>query len=125
PPPVQRPRIPVWVVAAWPRPISMHRALRWDGLLPNKMMPDGTMGEVTPDDVAAMRDYVTEHRTATTPFDIVMEGETPGGDAEAARARIEPFATAGATWWMESMWSAPADAELYRARIRQGPPRID
>ncbi|HUS14469.1 MAG TPA: LLM class flavin-dependent oxidoreductase, partial [Chloroflexia bacterium] len=47
PPPVQRPRIPVWVVAAWPRPISMHRALRWDGLLPNKMMPDGTMGEVT------------------------------------------------------------------------------
>src|SRR5512146_2163827 len=34
PPPVQKPRIPIWVVGAWPRPKSMGRALRWDGVLP-------------------------------------------------------------------------------------------
>ena len=34
--PVQE-RIPIWVVAAWPRPKSMQRVLRCDGLLPNVM----------------------------------------------------------------------------------------
>ena len=35
PPPVQRPRIPIWVVGAWGRPKSMARAFRYDGLLPH------------------------------------------------------------------------------------------
>ena len=34
PKPVQSPRIPVWVVGAWPRPKSMRRAARWDCVLP-------------------------------------------------------------------------------------------
>src|SRR5215218_6360121 len=33
PPPVQRPRIPIWVVGAWPSRKSMGRALRYDGVL--------------------------------------------------------------------------------------------
>ncbi|HEX8681220.1 MAG TPA: LLM class flavin-dependent oxidoreductase, partial [Ardenticatenaceae bacterium] len=37
PAPVQQPRIPIWVVGAWPRPKSMQRVLRYDGLLPNVM----------------------------------------------------------------------------------------
>jgi Luciferase-like monooxygenase len=37
PPPVQQPRIPIWVVGAWPRSKSMARDLRYDGLLPNMM----------------------------------------------------------------------------------------
>jgi alkanesulfonate monooxygenase SsuD/methylene tetrahydromethanopterin reductase-like flavin-dependent oxidoreductase (luciferase family) len=32
--PVQTPRIPIWVVGAWPRMKSMCRVLRCDGLLP-------------------------------------------------------------------------------------------
>ena len=35
PPPVQQPRIPIWVVGAWPKEKSMQRALRYDGYLPN------------------------------------------------------------------------------------------
>jgi alkanesulfonate monooxygenase SsuD/methylene tetrahydromethanopterin reductase-like flavin-dependent oxidoreductase (luciferase family) len=31
PPPVQQPRIPIWVVGAWPRMKSMQRVLRYDG----------------------------------------------------------------------------------------------
>lgn len=124
PPPVQAPRIPIWVAGAWPRPKSMERVLRYDGLLPNKMNPDGTMGDITPADIQAMAAYIAEHRTVTTPFDIVCDGETPDDDQERAAAIVRPFAEAGATWWMESRWTAMNDVAAVRTRIRQGPPRV-
>jgi hypothetical protein len=71
-----------------------------------------------------MKSYIMEHRTTTTPFDIVMEGVTPGDDPEQARAILQPLADAGTTWWIESLWSTPDDATVLR-RIRQGPPRIE
>ena len=55
PRPVQRPRIPIWVVGAWPSEKSMNRALRYDGLLAYT-----TRGEVTPEDIRAMKAYVEE-----------------------------------------------------------------
>ena len=33
PRPVQEPRIPIWVVGAWPHSRSMRRAARWDGIV--------------------------------------------------------------------------------------------
>ncbi len=39
--PVQKPRVPIWMVGAWPRMKSMRRVLKCDGLLPNKMDPEG------------------------------------------------------------------------------------
>jgi hypothetical protein len=125
PPPVQQPRIPIWVVGVWPRMKSMERVVRCDGLLPAVHNPDGTPGEVTPDDIRAMKAYVEEHRTLRTPFDIVMEKETPGDDPERAAAIVRPYAEAGATWWTESRWDFSVPMEAIRARIRQGPPRIE
>jgi alkanesulfonate monooxygenase SsuD/methylene tetrahydromethanopterin reductase-like flavin-dependent oxidoreductase (luciferase family) len=125
PPPVQTPRIPIWVVGAWPRSKSMQRALRWDGLLPNKINDDDSRGDVTPEDIRAMRDYISEHRTQTTPFDIIMEGRTPGDYPAQASATVRAFVEAGITWWNEAMWEAPNSPEDVCARIRQGPPRID
>ncbi len=127
PPPVQKPRIPIWVVGAWPRQKSMRRVLKYDGLLPNKFNPDGTLAQVTPDDIRAMCAYVAAHRTAPTPFDIVVEGQTVGEDREQASATVHLWAEAGATWWLETSWAASNDpsrlAEV-RKRIRQGPPRL-
>src|SRR4051812_10475683 len=120
PRPVQQPRIPVWVVAAWPREKSMARALRWDGLLPNTMNHDGSFRETTPEDVRAMRAYVQERRTEGGPFDIIMEGATPGDDPARARATVGPFEEAGATWWIESRWTGPNGPEEIRRRLRQG-----
>jgi alkanesulfonate monooxygenase SsuD/methylene tetrahydromethanopterin reductase-like flavin-dependent oxidoreductase (luciferase family) len=125
PPPVQSPRIPIWVVGAWPREKSMQRVARYDGLLPNKLNADGTQGEITPDDIRQMAAYVATHRTLTTSFDIVVEGRTPGDDPEKAAAQVRPWAEAGATWWMEAMWEAPNTTDDLRTRIRQGPPRVD
>ena len=84
PPPVQQPRIPIWVVGAWPKEKSMQRVLRYDGLLPNVMSEDGQHREMTPDDVRAMREYTTAKRSAATPFDIVVEGRTPGDETDRA-----------------------------------------
>ena len=121
PPPVQQPRIPIWVAGAWLRERSMQRVLRYDGLLPNKI--DASGGPITPDDIRAMRAYIDEHRTQITPFDIVMEGETPGESPEQTAEIVRPFAEAGATWWIEARWGAESPAEV-RARIQQGPPRL-
>jgi hypothetical protein len=124
PPPVQTPRIPIWVVGAWPREKSMARVLRYDGLLPTKLDADGAFADVTPDDLRAMKSYIGVRRTATTPFDIVYEGRTPGDDLARAAEIVWPYAEAGATWWMEAMWEAPNTPTDVRARIQQGPPRI-
>ena len=124
PPPVQSPRIPIWVVGAWPSMKSMQRVLRYDGLLPTKLTSPGNDTAMTPDDIRAMKAYIEAHRTLTTPFDIVWEGETPGDDRERAAQIIQPFIDAGITWWTESRWFTE-DIQAIRTRIRQGPPRIE
>jgi hypothetical protein len=123
PPPVQQPRIPIWVVGAWPREKSMRRVLQWDGLLPSKINADGSPGQASMDDLRDMKAYIDERRTADTPFDIVVEGETPGDDANLADAIIRPYAEAGATWWIEARWTAP-NLDVVRERLRQGPPKV-
>ncbi len=118
PPPMQSPRIPIWVVGVWPRTKSMQRALRYDGLIPQRL----NNAAVTPQDLHAMKRYIDEQRTLTTPFDIVIEGETPGNDQARARSIISEWLNAGATWWIEARWEATSTDDV-RARIRQGPPR--
>lgn len=121
PPSVQRPRIPVWVVGAWPRQKSMRRVVLWDGIIPQKMASEGPL---SPDDIRAIKAYVEAHRTLTTPFDIITEGETPGDDPAGADAIMRPWKEAGVTWWMETRWGYTSLQEV-RERIRQGPPRAE
>ncbi len=121
PKPIQQPRIPIWVVGAWPSRKSMQRVLRYDGLLPQKM---GADTQITPEDIREMKAYIEEHRTLTTPFDIVFEKETPGDKPAEARAIVSPYVEAGITWWIESRWAATSSDEV-RTRILQGPPRVE
>jgi alkanesulfonate monooxygenase SsuD/methylene tetrahydromethanopterin reductase-like flavin-dependent oxidoreductase (luciferase family) len=105
PRPVQTPRIPIWVVAAWPRPASMRRAVRWDGVMPARANADGRFEDsLTPDDLRALGRFVAERRPGAARFDIEMEGVTPGDDRSAA-AIVGPLAEAGATWWIEDLTS--------------------
>jgi hypothetical protein len=126
PPPVQQPRIPIWVAGMWPSMKSMRRALDWDGLLPNKRGADGTPTTISAADIGEMKVFIEQHRRAKTPFDIIMEGDTYGKSADEAAATIGPFAEAGATWWLEAMWGSPrrGDVDFLRERVRQGPPGI-
>lgn len=126
--PVQRPRIPIWVVGAWQRERSLSRAVRYDGVLAVKMDVSGPSSGMTADDIRALKQFITERRErgigGEPPFDIVLEGVTPLGDRAGADEAVRPLAEAGATWWIESMWDEPGGLDVVRARIRQGPPKV-
>src|SRR5215475_2137257 len=51
-------RIPIWVVGVWPRPKSMRRVLRCDGVIPQYNVGGS---EPTPDDARAVRAWLAEH----------------------------------------------------------------
>ncbi len=125
PTPVQRPRIPIWVVGAWPSERSMSRVLRYDGLLPYWLPQRGAEGLARPQEpeqLAGMRDWIGARRSLEG-FDIIMEGTTSADDAVAAAAEVKRWADAGATWWIESDWSN-WEVEVMRRRIEAGPPRV-
>jgi len=122
-PPVQKPRIPIWVVGAYPNEKSMSRALRYDGLLPNMLGSDGkvSMTPFTFEQVAKLREYVRQHRPQNSPYDIVVEGATSGEDRAASAALMQRWQEAGATWWIEALWEEPSPEKVLQ-RIQQGPP---
>ena len=117
PTPVQRPRIPIWVVGAWPHERSMRRTLRYDGVVTQT-------GD--PAEIRAIVEFVARERdpaSAERPFEIVVQGRTPPEPAVASAA-VRPFADAGATWWIDGDWEGATVASL-RKRIAAGPPRVD
>jgi hypothetical protein len=126
PSPIQKPRIPIWVVGAWPRMKSMRRVLRFDGILPTKMV-GGKHVKVEPDDVRIIKSWIADHRSEEANFDIIIEGKTGTNPNEWCKI-ILPYCAAGATWWIESMWDIMEkqnSKELLLRRIRQGPPCIE
>jgi len=121
PAPVQQPRIPIWVVGAYPRAKSMRRALRYDGLLPMFLDQDGKMLQSTPEQMRRLVNDVWQERGSDAPYDVVWEGMTPGADGSAAAAMVQPWIDAGITWWIEANWET-RDSSAVLDRIRQGPP---
>jgi alkanesulfonate monooxygenase SsuD/methylene tetrahydromethanopterin reductase-like flavin-dependent oxidoreductase (luciferase family) len=105
PPPVQRPRIPIWVAARWPNRRPVRRAARWDGLFPIELPG--------PDAMATLSAELLELRPQDGGrFDLVAEvspGEDPG-----------PWHAAGATWVLTSFDSQPREVEV-RSAIEAGP----
>jgi alkanesulfonate monooxygenase SsuD/methylene tetrahydromethanopterin reductase-like flavin-dependent oxidoreductase (luciferase family) len=116
PVPVQRPRIPIWVVGAWPHERSMRRTLRWDGVYAQVEGAAGVREIVA----WAEREWPAATRDRT--WDVVAEGRTAVDDSAAAAATVAEYEAAGATWWIESDW-ASGSVEAVRTRIEAGPPR--
>lgn len=123
PRPVQRPRVPIWVVGAYPSERSMGRAVRYDGLVP-QLRGDRAMDELGPAEVAEIAAWVREHRApGAGPYEIVLQGVLPEDPAE-AQDRAAALAEAGATWFVESRWEGPgATYAALTERVRQGVPR--
>jgi hypothetical protein len=124
PPPklVQTPRIPIWVVGAWPYKKSMKRTLKYDGIIPTIKNSKGEFQEISPNHIIEINSYIQENYVCKT-FDIIVEGTTPGDDPQAVKSIIRPFIDAGATWWIESDW-ATTDLEVLIKRVKQGPPNF-
>jgi Luciferase-like monooxygenase len=115
--PVQDP-IPVWTVGVWPRPRSLRRVLRCDGIIPQYELDGRAAG---PDDARMVRSWLDSHG-ARPGLDMVAEGETPAQDAAAAAAAVTAWAAAGCTWWLETRWSGEDAAGSMRERLAAGPP---
>jgi len=116
PTPVQQPRIPIWVVGAWPHERSMRRTLRWDGVY---AQVEGVEA------IRAVADWAEREWPAATrdrPWDVIAEGRTPADDPGTAAAIVAGYEAAGATWWIESDWESTS-VEAVRERIVAGPPR--
>jgi alkanesulfonate monooxygenase SsuD/methylene tetrahydromethanopterin reductase-like flavin-dependent oxidoreductase (luciferase family) len=119
PTPLQSPRIPVWIAGYWPHPRPLARAARWDGVFP--LFPDGPPRDL--EQLAGAVAIVRERRRSATPFDVVHLG--------ARGTPAEPYARAGATWWLESIapgnfgarWTDPWPLARMREAIAAGPPR--
>lgn len=125
PPPVQRPRVPVWVVGAYPSERSLGRAARWDGLIAG-YVGDTEESRHTPDElaavVAAVRPLREREGLPWEGYEVVAEGTSTPDAAGAAQVRA--WEEAGATFWVESDWAMGEDAlERHLARIAAGPPR--
>ncbi|MGH9126928.1 MAG: LLM class flavin-dependent oxidoreductase [Acidimicrobiales bacterium] len=119
--PVQQP-IPIWVVGVWPRPRSMRRVLRCEGVIPQYQVEER---EATADDLQALGSWLRDNGAAAG-FDVIAEGKTPADDKAAAAEQVAPWAGAGATWWLENNWGSPAHSPermaQVTARLKAGPP---
>jgi alkanesulfonate monooxygenase SsuD/methylene tetrahydromethanopterin reductase-like flavin-dependent oxidoreductase (luciferase family) len=105
PPPVQHPRIPVWVASRWPNRRPLKRAARWDGLFPIDLPGPDALAELV-GEVRGMRGGGDDE------FDFVVEIPADG--------RPNPWENAGATWVLTSFGYTPRRDEVRQA-IEAGP----
>lgn len=90
PPPLQSPRIPIWVAAMLPNRRPLRRAARFDGVFPIRV----DFHEITPDEVRETVAYVRAHGADPDVFDVVLSGAPRSADA------YEALAGAGVTWYL-------------------------
>ncbi len=106
PPPIQQPRIPIWVAGRWPNRRPLRRAANWDGFFPIDL--------TSPDDLATFAEEIRDlRRDPSDPFDLVIE-IAPDGDPE-------PWEQAGATWVLSGATDTPPRLAEVRAMIDAGP----
>jgi alkanesulfonate monooxygenase SsuD/methylene tetrahydromethanopterin reductase-like flavin-dependent oxidoreductase (luciferase family) len=105
PPPVQQPRIPIWVAGRWPKRRPLARALHWDGFFPIELPGPEALAELA-------AEIERQRPTAAGPFDLVVEID-PDGDAA-------PWAQAGATWVLTGFGRTPRVQDV-QAAIDAGP----
>jgi len=125
PPPLQQPRIPIWVVGLWGSRKSMNRALRYDGLLPAVRDVKNDWRQLTPEDVCEIKSYLKANLPVERSYDLVVEGQTFGEEPDQVAAKVSAFARAGATWWIDGMWEVSRDSiglEQVERHINLGPP---
>jgi alkanesulfonate monooxygenase SsuD/methylene tetrahydromethanopterin reductase-like flavin-dependent oxidoreductase (luciferase family) len=119
PQPKQKPRIPIWIAGFWPRKAPFRRAAKWDGVIPLRY--PGTL--MKPNELSKAVEYVRSIR-ANESFDVVSIGWTTGVNRERNVEKVNSFAKAGMTWWLESLYTKRDSPEAMRKRIRLGPPTI-
>jgi alkanesulfonate monooxygenase SsuD/methylene tetrahydromethanopterin reductase-like flavin-dependent oxidoreductase (luciferase family) len=116
PPPIQSPRIPIWVAGIWPNIAPLRRAARWDGLCP---IASGRT--VSPEEVHEMLTSLMQQRTTDAPFDVAVAGSVGNRAPAEATQLLKAYADAGVTSWQEGFVPKDTLDDVHK-RIHQGPP---
>lgn len=98
--------VPVWMAAVWPHLKPVRRALDYQGLF--------LIGTDRPADVAKVAEIVSQERTRTDGFELVVEG---GPEDDPA-----PMEASGATWWLVGFEPFTLERSAVEAAIDRGPP---
>jgi alkanesulfonate monooxygenase SsuD/methylene tetrahydromethanopterin reductase-like flavin-dependent oxidoreductase (luciferase family) len=121
PPPVQRPRIPVWVGGVLPAARPIARAARWDGMVPIRFAERALVRPSAADMADAGAKIAAARAAAGSPaeFDLVVwaeVAEVPAQVPEIAR----PYQDSGVTWWIETAKPEPRWWEGVQERVASG-----
>jgi len=104
PPPMQTPRIPVWVAGRWPHRRPIRRAAAWDGMFPIELPNPEALAELA-------AEIARQRSDEPRPFDVVV-------DLEPSEV-FEPWREAGATWILTDFGPQP-DVARVRDVIEHG-----
>jgi alkanesulfonate monooxygenase SsuD/methylene tetrahydromethanopterin reductase-like flavin-dependent oxidoreductase (luciferase family) len=109
PRPIQRPGIPVWIAGSYGKPKPLRRAAGHQGFFPINLEHADQLAEIT-SDLATLR---VEDVSGSESFDVVA--------ALALGLDPEPYAAAGATWWLVEFPWEELSVDHVRGVIREGP----
>ncbi len=112
---LQKPRPPIWI--GGDSQAALRRAGRWDGWI-TTTVDENSMTTKTPVDIARSAALLKEMNPAERLFDVAISGVSEPGQY----ALVEEYASAGATWWLESLFGLRGSVDDLRERIRSGPP---
>jgi alkanesulfonate monooxygenase SsuD/methylene tetrahydromethanopterin reductase-like flavin-dependent oxidoreductase (luciferase family) len=105
PPPLQQPRIPVWVAGRWPNRRPIRRAAAWDGYFPIDLPGPDALSEL-------LAEVDRQRPEQAGAFDVIVEIER--GD------QVAPWGEAGATWVLTGFGMQPR-VDQVREAIETGP----
>lgn len=111
--------IPVWVGGVLPARRPLERAARWHGVVPITYR-ERRLTRPSPAEIAWTLDTVAQRRESSDGYDVAVWSEllTPDEDAVAL---IAEYATAGATWWIETALPQGDWLDGLGERIARGP----
>lgn len=101
--------------ATLPARAAVHRAARWDGIVPI-FFHGQDFRPVTPAELADVVSDLARRREASTPFDVVVWADAPGPGLRA------DYEQAGATWLIEGPPPGPGWLDDAMEMASGGPP---
>ena len=82
------------------------------------MVDENNAVSTPPEKIASKAAYIFQHRRATGPFEIAVDGVTKAGE----RGLVREYEQAGATWWFEILHLLRGTPEELLQCIQAGPP---